>query len=180
MLKRIVDGDHGAFEVLVRRHTDKFFGLAYRTVADRDLAADIVQKSFIKLWQYPARFDPSSGASFTTWFYRVVLNEARDALRRQKRLGVHVSVDGLSLAFEQPEETALQQEKEEKFETLEREIQSLPDRQKDALNLCFYEGLSNKEAASVLGVGVKALESLLMRGKARLKTKLQDGARGAS
>ena len=55
---------------------------------------------------------------------------------------------------------------------LECAIQDLPERQRVALNLCFYEGLSNLEAAQVLGVGVKALESLLMRAKAGIRQSL--------
>jgi RNA polymerase sigma-70 factor (ECF subfamily) len=57
----------------------------------------------------------------------------------------------------------------EEERALERAIAALPERQRTALNLCVYEGLSNKEAADILGVGVKALESLLMRAKAGLK-----------
>jgi len=52
---------------------------------------------------------------------------------------------------------------------LEEAIAALPERQKVALNLCFYEGLSNKDAAQVMDVNVKALESLLMRAKKGLK-----------
>ena len=68
-------------------------------------------------------------------------------------------------ALEQLEEGTLQAD-------LERAIQALPERQKAALNLCFYEGLSNKEAADILGVGVKALESLLMRAKTTLRDEM--------
>jgi len=52
---------------------------------------------------------------------------------------------------------------------LEEAIAALPERQKVALNLCFYEGLSNKDAAQVMDVNIKALESLLMRAKKGLK-----------
>ena len=60
----------------------------------------------------------------------------------------------------------------ERQELLEKAIMKLPERQRVALNLCFFEGLSNKEAAYILGVGVKAVESLLMRAKASLKNNL--------
>ena len=60
-------------------------------------------------------------------------------------------------------------EQAQQEQMLEDAIQELPERQKLALNLCFYEGLSNKEAAEIMEVGVKALESLLMRAKAGLK-----------
>jgi RNA polymerase sigma-70 factor (ECF subfamily) len=55
---------------------------------------------------------------------------------------------------------------------LDRFIRELPERQQMALNLCFYEGLSNQEAAEVIGVKVKALQSLLMRAKTTLREKI--------
>jgi RNA polymerase sigma-70 factor (ECF subfamily) len=56
---------------------------------------------------------------------------------------------------------------------LEKEIVALPERQRTALNLCFAEGLSNQEAAEVMGVNIKALQSLIMRAKATLKQRLK-------
>jgi len=59
-------------------------------------------------------------------------------------------------------------------------IHQLPERQQLALNLCFYEGLSNKEAADIIGVRVKALQSLIMRAKSALKDKVIKSAQGGS
>ena len=56
---------------------------------------------------------------------------------------------------------------------LEKEIAALPDRQRTALNLCFEEGLSNQEAAEVMGLNLKALQSLIMRAKATLKERMK-------
>jgi RNA polymerase sigma-70 factor (ECF subfamily) len=56
---------------------------------------------------------------------------------------------------------------------LDRFIRELPERQHLALNLCFYEGLSNKEAAEIIGVEVKALQSLIMRAKTTLREKVK-------
>jgi RNA polymerase sigma-70 factor (ECF subfamily) len=56
---------------------------------------------------------------------------------------------------------------------LEKEIADLPERQRTALNLCFAEGLSNQEAAEVMGVKLKALQSLIMRAKTTLKERMK-------
>jgi len=56
---------------------------------------------------------------------------------------------------------------------LEKEIAALPERQRMALNLCFDEGLSNQEAAEVMGVNLKALQSLIMRAKTTLKDRMK-------
>lgn len=173
LVRRISEGDHGAFAQLVERHSKLFFTAAFRMVNNSEEAEDIVQDAYIKLWQKPQSFDPSKGVKFTTWFYRVVTNLAIDATRKRKPQTnpdvLDVMADKAPLADEQLSENDQQV-------VLEEAIQRLPERQRAALNLCFYEGLSNKEAAEILDVGIKALESLLMRAKKALKEDL--GAQG--
>ena len=173
LVRRISEGDHGAFAQLVERHSKLFFTAAFRMVNNSEEAEDIVQDAYIKLWQKPQSFDASKGVKFTTWFYRVVTNLAIDATRKRKPQTnpdvLDVMADKAPLADEQLSENDQQA-------VLEEAIQRLPERQRAALNLCFYEGLSNKEAAEILDVGIKALESLLMRAKKALKEDL--GAQG--
>ncbi len=172
LMVRICGGDHQAFAVLVRRYTNMFFAAAYRMSGDAQEAEDVVQEAFLKLWRKPQAFDPMKGVKFSTWFYRVVTNMAIDHTRRRKWQGgaemLDVMVDDTMLA----DGSLIEREQQGR---LEKAIQDLPERQKVALNLCFYEGLSNKEAADILGVGVKALESLLMRAKAKLRGVLKGG-----
>ena len=172
LLVRIQNGDSRAFAILVDRHTQRFYATAMRTVGQPHMAEDIVQEAFLKLWQKPQSFDPSKGAKFTTWFTRVVTNLAIDVLRKQKPQAAPEVLDMIEDQGISADE-ALDQNT--RAQALERAIQALPDRQKIALNLCFYEGLSNKEAAEILGIGVKALESLLMRAKKTLKNELSSG-----
>ncbi len=167
LMARIKRGDHQAFAALVRRHSTMFYACAFRVSANRDEAEDAVQDAFLKLWKNPSVWDATRGAKFTTWFYRVVVNTATDRIRKNKRL-----VSGGDMFDTMPDNADAQDDvlvATEEQQILESAIQALPERQKLALNLCFYEGLSNKEAADTLGVGLKALESLLMRAKAGLK-----------
>lgn len=162
-------GEAGAFDVLVKRHTERFYAAAYRICGQADEAEDVLQEAFLKLWRRPESYDADRGAKFTTWFYRVVVNAAKDKMRsRRKEFGSDIVYFVEDTADNQQE--AMQARQEE--ERIERGIQGLPERQRLALNLCFYEGLSNKEAAGIMGVGVKALESLLMRAKAKLREEL--------
>ncbi len=169
LMERITSGNHQAFAALVRRHTPLFFSAAYRICAKTDEAEDIVQDAFLKLWDRPEAFHHDKNTKFTTWFYRVVTNLAIDKSRKKKPMAPQEALEALSdqapLA-----ETAMQEH--ERAQALEQAIQALPERQKLALNLCFYEGLSNKEAADILGVGLKALESLLVRAKKTLHSEL--------
>jgi RNA polymerase sigma-70 factor (ECF subfamily) len=61
----------------------------------------------------------------------------------------------------------------EEQKLLEKEIAALPERQRTALNLCFDEGLSNQQAAEVMGMNLKALQSLIMRAKTTLRERLK-------
>ncbi len=165
----IRNGDHEAFAALVTRHSRMFYAAAYRMCSHQEEAEDIVQDAFLKLWKNPERWDPENGAKFTTWFYRVVTNQALDHVRKKKPFSKSDILD----KFEDDRPDQLESLEESRLQgDLEEAIQALPDRQKAALNLCFYEGLSNKEAAEILGVGVKALESLLMRAKSGLRDEL--------
>ncbi len=166
LMVRVQDADHSAFSILVTRHTKMFYAAAYRMYPYQDEAEDIVQEAFMKLWNRPEIWKADKGAKFTTWFYRVVTNQAIDFARKIKNTKGSEALDRIT------DKTANQQEMMEQAQQeqmLEDAIQELPERQKLALNLCFYEGLSNKEAAEIMDVGVKALESLLMRAKAGLK-----------
>ncbi len=169
LMELIVQGDHQAFSTLVHRHTDKFFGVAFRLCGHVQDAEDVVQDAFIKLWHKPESWDKSRGAKFTTWFYRVVSNMALDYIRRRKPAAGGDALDAV-LDGQESQEQSLGRVQEE--EMIERAIETLPDRQKLALTLCFYEGLSNKDAAEVMNVKVKALESLLMRAKSGLRDEL--------
>ena len=166
LMIRIQSSDHEAFSLLVMRHTKMFYAAAYRMYPYQDEAEDIVQEAFLKLWRKPDMWKTGKGAKFTTWFYRVVTNLAIDYARKKKD---SKGSDVLDRITDNTPDQQDMMEGGEQQKLLEDAIQELPERQKMALNLCFYEELSNKEAAEIMDIGVKALESLLMRAKSGLR-----------
>ena len=166
LMMLIVEGNHDAFSVLVHRHSSRFFRTAFRYCSNAEEAEDIVQDAFIKLWTRREKWNPKKQAKFTTWFYRVVTNQALDHLRRKKPETMKID---LSLFVDGKETQDIKLIMSEEQRALECAIQNLPERQQTALNLCFYDGLSNKDAAYIMNIGVKAVESLLMRAKKNLK-----------
>lgn len=178
LLMRMINGEgaHGAFSELVEKHHKRFYAAAYRLLGNRQEAEDIVQECFLKLWRKPSIWKADKKAKFSTWFYQIVLNECRMFWRKKKATTASSFSDDEH--FERIVENASQDEhsdfgeqldKQKRQVQLEQAIQSLPDRQREALTLCFYEALTNKEAAEIMNIKVKALESLLMRGKQKLK-----------
>lgn len=168
LMERVQKNDHQAFSVLVRRRTDMFYAAAYRMVMNQQDAEDVVQDAFLKIWDRPQIWKAGKGAKFTTWFYRIVVNSSIDKLRQVKSDNVSDLEEVVSNNNSQEYEMTLNEEQK----ALEEAITELPEKQMLALNLCFYEGLSNKEAAEIMKVSVKALESLLMRAKSGLRDKL--------
>ena len=169
LLAFIQDGSREAFAVLVRRHTERFYRLAYRYVQSKETAEDIVQDAFLKLWEDPGKWQPERHNKFTTWFYRVVVNLCLDWQKKKRPMALD---DGRPLVDEgETAAEAMIRAQEQKM--LEKEIAALPERQRTALNLCFDEGLSNREAAEVMGLNLKALQSLIMRAKATLKERIK-------
>lgn len=170
LLLQVQSGDHASFETLVRRHTTRYYNLAYRYMANRESAEDIVQIAFLKLFENPSIWNPKKEVKFTTWFYRIVVNLCLDNKKRHSALPLPESSELIdNVPFQ--EDKALQQEIQS---LLEAEIFSLPDRQKTALFLCFYEDMSHIEAAKIMETSIQALQSLLMRAKTTLKEKMKE------
>ena len=171
LLALIQDGSQQAFSVLVQRHTERFYRLAYRYLQSKEATEDVVQDAFVKLWEDPGRWQAERSNKFTTWFYRVVVNLCLDWQKRKKPLELGDQELPIADHRQTPDVAMLHAEKQR---ILEKEIAALPERQRTALNLCFDEGLSNQEAAEVMGLKLKALQSLVMRAKTTLKERLKN------
>lgn len=169
LLKSIGQGSHHAFAALVQRHNERFYRLAYRYMANREMAEDIVQDAFLKLWETPDKWSADKGAQFTTWFYRIVVNLCLDHKKKKREL---LDEDATFKAVDNGDTPDSQAMRREEQSLLEQAIQSLPITQQSALNLCVYEELSNQEAAEIMGTSLKAVQSLIMRAKTTLKQQL--------
>lgn len=168
LIRQIQEGKHEAFGELVNRYSKRFYGIAYRLLFSKNDAEDIVQQAFLKLWERRLFWNPYKKAKFTTWFYRVVVNLCLDHNRKKKPIPL---CENMEYIDKQDGQEILLDEKRKQV-LLDRFIQELPERQQLALTLCFFEGLSNKEAAEIIGIKLKALKSLIMRAKTTLKGKL--------
>jgi len=170
LLAVVQSGSHAAFSELVQRHNGRFYRLAFRYLQTKEAAEDVVQEAFLKLWENPSMWQADKNTKFTTWFYRIVVNLCLDWRKRKRPVEL---IDPLVIVDERENaDQTLQRHQEQK--ALEREIAALPERQRTALNLCFDEGLSNQDAAEIMGVNLKALQSLIMRAKATLKERMKN------
>ena len=169
LLALVQEGSHPAFAELVRRHTERFYRLAYRYVQSKEAAEDMVQDAFLKLWEDPHRWQPDKNTKFTTWFYRVVVNLCLDWQKKKQPLELN---EDMPIIDERESADEAMQRKQQQI-ALEGAISALPERQRTAINLCYDEGLSNQDAADVMAINLKALQSLVMRAKTTLKERLK-------
>lgn len=164
LLPRIAAGDADACRTLVDRHLAAVHATAARLLGDAAEADDVAQEVFLAVWQAARTWQPGR-ARFRTWMLRVATNASRDRQRRRRRFDAD-ALDGLESAAPGPEQNTIQDQRED---SLAAALQALPERQRAAIVLCHFEECSQLEAADILGVSEAALESLLARGRRRLR-----------
>lgn len=169
LVVRIAAGDHAAARALLARHLPRILNLSRRMLGGQAEAEDVAQEVFLRVWTHAARWQPGS-AKFETWLHRVAMNLCYDQLRKKRTANIDAIAEPVDPA-PGPAATLFLSQLGAAVDTA---LNQLPDRQKEAIVLCHYQGLSNIDAAEVMGVSVEALESLLARGRRTLKEKLKN------
>ncbi len=164
LMVQVAEGNKDAFRQLTLRHGMRYRALAYRFLGDMARAEDLVQDSFVKLWTNADSFNAGK-AKFTTWFHRVVVNRCLDEKRKK-------TIEQLPENFDQVDQTASVEvllEKDAVGKRLSRALDALSERQQTAVKLSYFDELSNQEAADVMGLKLKAFESLLVRSRTKMR-----------
>jgi len=158
LLRAHVDGDTEAFGELVRRHRDRLWAVALRTIGEREEAADALQDALLSAYRAAERFRGDSAV--TTWLHRIVVNACLDRIRRrQVRPTVPLPEVDVTAAPATDHETTL---------VVQHALTQLPVEQRAALVLVDLQGYSVAEAAAILGVADGTIKSRCARGRARL------------
>lgn len=174
LMARVAAGDQRAFARLVARHSPRAQALAHRFTGSAAEAEDIVQEAFWRVWGAAGRWRPS-GARFSTWMHRIVVNLCVDRERRQRIRRLIPFAD----AFDPPSEDADPEHAlsdRDEYAAVRADILELPSRQRAALLLSAGGERSNAEIAAMLDTSEKAVESMLVRARRTLRAKLS--ARG--
>lgn len=177
LIRRAGQGDRLAYADLVRRHLGRVTGLAQRIMGSRADAEEIAQEAFMRVWTKAPNWQstasaagvaPEGTAKFSTWLYRVVVNLCIDRKRRPAHRPMDESIDPPDMAPLAPDRIGSTQIGARVNEAVAR----LPERQRTALTLCFFEELSNREAAEIMALTPGAVESLLVRARRALRVAL--------
>lgn len=164
LMARVAQRDALAFRLIVERHLTSVHRLAYRMLGDAAGAEDVAQEALLRLWDHAGRWQ-SGGTGVGAWLRRVATNLCLDRLRRQKFAGGHEIPDRADEAPLADERMEVEQMRALTMDC----IGQLPDRQRAAVVLTYYEKRPNAEAAAVLDMNIKAFESLLLRARQTLR-----------
>jgi RNA polymerase sigma factor (sigma-70 family) len=180
LLEALIKGDESAFSIFLNRHLASVHSFALRLTNDKFLAEDISQEVFLKVyrsaWDYDARFPAKN------WVLTIARNTSIDMIRSRKSWRETISdynSSSAELEFAQNSRTAVETPEERMTRAQESQkvlnaLQSIPENQRTAIILQYFEGLSVKGIAKVMNVSVSAVESLLIRAKRNLAKSLSN------
>ena len=169
LLQRCAEKDRPAFSDLYRLTFSKLFTLTKRIVKDEDIARDVLQKSYITIWNKAAHFDPDKGRPMT-WMLVIVRNTAIDEWRRIRRHSQDAVIDD-TLA----DSSALPDERTELVlvrNTLIAELARLPERMADVIRRRFLLNQPASEIANELSIPLNTVRSWIRRGLELLRNAL--------
>jgi RNA polymerase sigma-70 factor (ECF subfamily) len=173
LMQRVSTGDASAFEIIVDRHSDVAFSLAYRMCGRRGMAEDIVQESFLSLWRSGARYDRARG-SVRSWVLGVVHNRAIDLFRRESvRTSKDVVDEGAVERLPAAESTEREAERRDEASQVRTALSGLPEEQRKVIELAYFGGFSHSQIAEMLGLPAGTVKGRMRLGLTKLRVSLQ-------
>ena len=165
LVKRVAAGDAVAMRAMVARKLPRLLALANRMLADPAEAEDVVQETFLRIWKHAGGWRQGR-ARFDTWAHHVTINLCYDQLRKRRDV---LMAEPPEQVDEAPLPDAGLTGREAESRRVNKALQALAPRQREAIILVYYQDMSNQEAANVMQISVDALESLLARGRRSLQ-----------
>ena len=168
LMTRLAKGDMAALGDIVSRHQGKVLSLSYRVLGDWHRAEDVAQETFLRVYRAAKNYKPK--AKFTTWLYRIVINLCFDEQRKRAKTTALLEDANPAVLAESDCNAA---ERKEVVESVKMAVNELPERQRLAVILHRYDGLSHGEISEATGWTKSAVESLLVRAYANLRGRLE-------
>ena len=173
LMETVAAGDQTAFAILARAESPRLLRFARSLVAAAE-AEEVVQEALLRLWQQAETWQPNGRVS--TWLHQVAYRLCIDRLRRRRpSVGIEEVQDDLEDPAPAPDQRLV---RVAEAGAVRAAIAALPERQRVAILLCHFQELSQVEASAVMEIGEEAYESLLARGRRRLRLMLADNSGG--
>lgn len=169
LMEKVMAGDESAFATLYDRYSPMLFGMMMRILQDSQAAEEVLQDLFLQLWRKPEQFDPARG-SLAAWLTVIGRNRAISKLRGRPTQEVLEHTDGFyanTLASSQNIEK--EASRTQLLDTLKLAMSRLPDEQRQALELAYFEGMTQSEIATRTGSPLGTVKTRVRTGMQSLK-----------
>ncbi len=173
LLSAVAHGDEAALTAVYDRYRLILFGLLIRILHSREEAEDVLQEVFLQVWRCAADFDEARGRAFT-WLVTLTRSRAIDRLRligSRERAATELR---FPVALDANDDAAAQTFRSEQGEIVRRALAELPEDQRRALLLAYFEGLTQSEIAARLGTPLGTVKTRIRAGMTRLRELLRD------
>ena len=161
LIAAVAKRDEAAFERLYAATRAKLYGVALRILRRQDIAEEVIQETYVKIWNSAGQFDPAL-ASPITWMASIARNRAIDFVRKKSELSLEDEPGAMEVAADSPDPLARREMTEELKRLLECVGRLEPDRQKLVL-LAYYNGWSRDQLAEKFAAPVNTIKTWLRR-----------------
>jgi RNA polymerase sigma-70 factor (ECF subfamily) len=182
LIGRAARGEARALEVLYDRYSGVVFSFALRIVSERQLAEEILQEAFFRAWQQGGSFSAGRG-SFITWLLSITHNLAIDEIRRRRRRPQKADSEEPEQILDSVADTGAGADVEGEVwlgalrDTIGRALAELPPAQREALEMAYFRGMTQREVAEALGEPLGTIKTRMRLGLQKLREALgSDGA----
>lgn len=162
MIAKIARGEKDALEALFSVEAPRLIGVARRITRDLQLAEDVVQESFVRIWRSAASFDPARGSA-SGWLSTIVRNRSLNAVRDGARLEFHDPAGMLAMEARLEDATQAMNRLSDR-DALRICLDQLDERKRQAVLLCYVTGLNHGEAAATLKAPLGTVKAWVRRG----------------
>jgi RNA polymerase sigma-70 factor, ECF subfamily len=167
LLGRIAGRDAAAFSTLYKRTSAKLYGVVARILTRGDVAADVLQEVYVRIWEKAGEFDPVRGSPLA-WMATIARNRALDEVRRVRAVSLEDQPEGFEPAAEDVDPLATR-ERSEGLAALVDCLKTLDEEKRAVVLLAYYRGLSREELAKRFGRPVPTIKTWLHRSLAQLR-----------
>ena len=169
---QLVQGDEAALREIYRAHSPAVYGLAMRVLNDVTLAEEVTQDVFVRLWEQPQRFDPERGA-MRSFLMAVAHSRAVERVRAETSIRRRHGALAQQPPPRQSGDPAVMVSDAEVHDAVQRALQALPQDQRTAIELAYFEGLSYRDVAQALGEAEGTVKYRIRTGMQKMRAALR-------
>jgi len=166
LIEKYLKGDEKALEILISKYLKPIYNFIFSYVQNQQDAEDLTQETFLKMWRNLKKFKKEK--NFENWLFTIAKNTCFDFLRK-KRKNLILNAENLEIVADLAPSLLEKMEKESLLEKLKKEIENLPFKMKEVINLHYNFGLNFREISEILGEPMNTVKSRHKRAISKLK-----------